>query len=245
MRVQTDLNGVKTTAKMLLMTKINKIRFSPAIVQHPFTSSGFVLLPENGETRMADITKSSKDMQIWQNRMMNEIYAKQSASAIYFLLNEPYRLTFLKFAQEYLSQEDFSVMLADAWISTENPNMYPDLTRNELVAMFKAADSAELMSKDEQDMLNRLDEEVTVYRGVTPYNEKSIRALSWTLDYEKAKWFAQRFGESGTVYEAQIKKEHILAYFDGRGESEVIVEPKYLTGIAQAQEPKEEMKIAQ
>ena len=27
---------------------------------------------------------------------------------------------------------------------------------------------------------------MTVYRGVTPYNAKNIRALSWTLDRETA-----------------------------------------------------------
>ena len=127
------------------------------------------------------------------------------------LINKPYRLAFLKFGQSYLSQEDFSVILADAWISTENPNSYPDLTRRELVAMFKSADAMEMMSEEERETLNRLGEEFTVYRGVTPYNEKNIRALSWTTDYDKAKWFAERFGENGTVYEARIRKEHIFA----------------------------------
>lgn len=57
MRKQTDLEGVKAVAKMLLMTKINNTQFSPAIVQHPYTSSGYVLLYDSGEIRMADITK--------------------------------------------------------------------------------------------------------------------------------------------------------------------------------------------
>ena len=37
--------------------------------------------------------------------------------------------------------------------------------------------------------------------------------------------------KDGTVYQAQIDKSHIYAYFDGRNESEVIVDPKYLMDI--------------
>lgn len=44
------------------------------------------------------------------------------------------------------------------------------------------------------------------------------------------------FGESGTVYEAQISKAHIHAVFLNRGESEVIVDPKHLIDIAPVQE---------
>lgn len=58
-----------------------------------------------------------------------------------------------------------------------------------------------------------------------------MRALSWTLDENVAQWFAQRYGEQGTVYQAQIHKDHIYAIFTGRNESEVIVDPKHLINI--------------
>ena len=51
-------------------------------------------------------------------------------------------------------------------------------------------------------------------------------------DRDTAEWFAHRFGEEGTVYEAQISKEHILAFFNGRNESEVVVDPKYLEPVS-------------
>lgn len=76
------------------------------------------------------------------------------------------------------------------------------------------------------------------YRGVTSCTAKNIRALSWTLDYETADWFAHRFGETGKVYEARINKEHIYVLFNSRGEWEVIVDPKYLTELREA--PKQE-----
>ena len=75
-----------------------------------------------------------------------------------------------------------------------------------------------------------------MFRGVTSINSDNLRALSWTLDYETADWFAHRFDEDGTVYEARIDKAHIFALFNGRGESEIVLDPKHLKDIAQAQE---------
>ena len=66
-------------------------------------------------------------------------------------------------------------------------------------------------------------------------NAKNIKALSWTLDRDTAEWFAHRFGENGTVYEAQIQKKYIYAFFNSRNEPEVIVDPKHLIAIAQVQ----------
>ncbi|MBR3791739.1 MAG: hypothetical protein IKK18_03470, partial [Clostridia bacterium] len=72
---------------------------------------------------------------------------------------------------------------------------------------------------------------ITVYRGVTSYNNKKIKVLSWTIDPEVAKWFANRYQQQGQVYTATISKKHILAYFGGRNEAEVIVDPSKLNDI--------------
>ena len=66
-----------------------------------------------------------------------------------------------------------------------------------------------------------LPETLTVYRGVTSHNSRNIKALSWTLDRDKAEWFAHRFDENGTVYEAEIDKKYVLAFFASRNEAEV------------------------
>ena len=99
--------------------------------------------------------------------------------------------------------------------------------------MFKSTDPRLLMDEDDYQRFVGLDEVVTVYRGVTSMNAKNIKALSWTLDRDTAEWFAHRFGENGTVYEAQIQKKYIYALFTGRNESEVIVDPKHLMKITQ------------
>ena len=97
--------------------------------------------------------------------------------------------------------------------------------------MFRHSDPAALMDEAEQAQLAEL-------------NSDNLLALSWTLDYETADWFARRFDEDGTVYKAQIDKEHIFALFNGRDESEVVLDPKYLKDITQAQEPTQGQELS-
>lgn len=234
MRNETDLNRVKWVAKQLVMIEPDLTEFSPVLVQHPFTSSGMVAIPSDEGIKHVDITKSPEELVSWQNYMKAQIDEAKSAYHIYMMTNKPYSMTFLKFAKPHLSQKDFSEILADAWIRSENPNLDKNFKQKELLQMFKDAAPHILMDKDEQKQLAELDDTVTVYRGVTTYNAKNIKALSWTLEQKTAEWFAHRFGEDGTVYESQIPKQHIYALLNGRGESEVIVDPKYLTDITEA-----------
>ena len=173
--------------------------------------------------------------------MRQQIHNAETPYQIYSLINSPYALTFLRFSQPYLSKEDFSSILVDAWMKSEYANRDANVSKERLVSMFKQADRAKLMNDMERTQLDALADPVTVYRGVTNYNAKNIRALSWTLDYDTAVWFAHRFGEDGMVYQAQIKKEHIFALLTGRNESEVVLDPKYLEDIVQgldlSQEP--------
>ena len=118
-----------------------------------------------------------------------------------------------------------------------------NVSKRELVALFRSVPPEFLMDEEERAAHQALEDTVTVYRGVTPYNAKNISALSWTLDRKTADWFAHRFGEEGTVYEAQIRKEHILALFTGRNESEVIVDPRHLEQIMESPEPGFDMQM--
>lgn len=233
---KTNLEKVKMIARALLMTEIHETEFSPAVVQHPFTSSGITILPRDGILQLGDICKSRKDLAAWQDYMKNRINNSTCAYYIYMMTNKPYGLTFLKYTSPFLSREEFSKILSDAWSRSENPNNDPNFTKRELISMFKQADPIILMDQGERKRLAELEDTVTVYRGVTSLNADNIRAMSWTLDKSVAEWFAHRYKEDGTVYEAEIDKKHILALFIGRNESEVVVEPKYLQNIAQVEE---------
>lgn len=233
-RKNTDLAKVKGMAKTFLMLEPQETKFSPIIVKHPFTDSGIVYFQDDG-IKQVNIIEDNDGFRNWQNQMKLRIDEAESAYQVYFLITKPYSFAFLKYTFDYLSRDDFSEILADAWMRNEEPNNDPNLSKRKLLSMFKYAEPTVLMDESELEELNALDDVITVYRGVTSYNSKNIKALSWTLDYDTAEWFANRFGENGTVYQAQIDKEHIYALFNGRNESEMIVDPKFLTDIEEAQ----------
>ncbi len=64
-----------------------------------------------------------------------------------------------------------------------------------------------------------------------PLTMGATDGISWTLDREKAEWFATRFTEDGVVYSAKVKSNDILYYISDRGEKEVIVDPKRLMQV--------------
>lgn len=82
-----------------------------------------------------------------------------------------------------------------------------------------------------QNYLDDLPEELsnsdllTVYRGGSECLVQTEYATSWTLDKEKAVWFAKRkiiFKLPAHLYEGVISKRCIIAYLDGRSEKEVL-----------------------
>lgn len=231
---QTDLESVKATAKALLMTDIHQSQMSP-IVHHPFTSTAIVAIQTNGKTEVLNLLANPDNLTKWQKTMSELIDNAKNPFAIFAMVNKPYLLTMLKYSMAYLSKADFSNILANSWLDSEAPNRDVNVTKKQLVAMFKKADAHYLMTEEERKIFDRLEDPVTVYRGVTPYNNDNIRALSWTTNLPTAKWFATRFADRGTVYEALIEKKHILAYFDSRHEFEVVVDPKHLTNIIDMQ----------
>ena len=243
MKKHTDLDGAKQVASALLFTDIYNTKYSPMVVQHIFTNTGVTAISVEGSFQFLNLLENPKDLDMWRQSMRQQIRNAETPYQIYSLINSPYALTFLRFSQPYLSKEDFSSILVDAWMKSEYANRDANVSKERLVSMFKQADRAKLMSDMERTQLDALADPVTVYRGVTAYNAKNIRALSWTLDYDTAVWFAHRFGEDGMVYQAQIKKEHIFALLTGRNESEVVLDPKYLEDIAPDLELKQEPEL--
>ena len=182
MKKHTDLDGVKQVASALLFTDIEKTKYSPMVVQHPFTNTGVTAISVEGSFQFLNLLENPKDLDMWRQSMRQQIHNAETPYQIYSLINSPYALTFLRFSEPYLSKEDFSSILADAWMKSEYANRDANVSKERLVSMFKHADRAKLMSDMERTQLDALADPVTVYRGVTNYNAKNICALSWTLD---------------------------------------------------------------
>ncbi len=96
MKRETDMEQVRLTAKMLLMTDVHETEYSPMVVQHPFTSSGIVMLPGKNakDFGMIDITQNRENMQAWQTAVSLAIDNAGNPYQIYMMINKPYGLTF-------------------------------------------------------------------------------------------------------------------------------------------------------
>ena len=209
----------------------------PLVVKHPFTDSGIVgIRTPDGEYAIGNIMENPEDLQTWRKQVSRQIDSADSVMQIAYMLTNSYSIGFLKYVQSYLDKTDFSQLLGYLWVCTEAPNSDPNLSKIQMLNLFRKADPAVLMDETELQQFRQLEDLVTVYRGVTSHNADNVLALSWTLDRDKAQWFAHRFGENGTVYEAQITKQHIYAFLNSRGESEVIVDPRGLQDITESQD---------
>lgn len=235
MKKQTDLEETKSTTRELLYLDFQKTKFSPMIIKHPFTDSGLVYLPHDDSTQPKNILEDKATLERWQEFIKEKINECSSVIQVYMLISKPYKFAFIKYTEKSMSKDDLSEILADAWICSEEPNLDPNLNKRKLVSLFISSNPYMLMTEEKLEAFNSLDDEITIYRGVTSYNADNEKALSWTLDYDKAERFAKRFGEAGIVYEAQIEEAHILAYFNRKNESEIIVDPEYLLAIEETQ----------
>lgn len=165
MKKETDMAEVKSVAKMLLMTDVYETEFSPIVVQHPFTSSGIVVLPEKDSKNFkpVDITQNEENLQAWRKAVSSAIDHTENPYELYMMVNKPYGLTFLKYSAPHLSKKDFSEILLSAWIMCEAPHNDSDVSLGKLVAMFQSADPQVLMDEDEYRGFQGLGDTLTVY----------------------------------------------------------------------------------
>lgn len=214
----TNLNGLKAVSKMLLRIPIEGCEFSPAVVIHPYTNSGFFFLDD-----FIDLT-TDEGFDKYCDKMESVIDSAQTPIELMTLLQTQYAMTWLKYSKEFLSLDDFSELLGIAWVGCENANMDVNVPISESVQWFREANKRKLMDEDEYKVYESIPEEITLYRGVA--RGRVEKGMSWTASKGKAEWFMHRFGGEGYLLEMKAKKEDVLAYFSRRDEDEYLVYPK-------------------
>lgn len=229
---ETNLEKVKKIAKQLVDLPIecdNKF----GIIHHPFISNRFVpkiLEPEDvGKVIPYYDIYNEEDLNKVRSTLKKVIDTTKDYQHFAIIVNKPYLLTFFKYTKDFLSNEDYSKFLSTAWTYTEYPNNDANVSTRELIYYFKKADKNILMSKDELEAYNKLDDLIAVYRGVKP--GAKVRALSWTTDKKVASWFADRYEKNGKVYKGVIAKKDIFAYFLSRNEYEVVINHSKLISV--------------
>lgn len=221
--MNTDIDEIKSMAKIFLHLPIQEAKGLPSAicVHHPiFTSS---IVPFHNDT--LDLY-NEKDLERYNKYIMDRI-DKSNLIGIYMLIRKPYRLTFLKYCESYLSEKDFSELFADAWVSSENPNQDANCSISYLIKTFKRCNKKHLMPKEDYEVYTFLPDTFQIYRGVAV--GRNPKGLSWTRNLEKAQWFANRFNtdnEKGYVQTTIASKNKVLAYFNTRNEDEIVYDSR-------------------
>jgi len=143
-----------------------------------------------------------------------------------FVHERPYRLDALvEYVRDYGFDRSpaFWPTLSSVWTDSENIRENYD----EWVWLWEStAPNRDLvMTDEEKSELANLPEKITIYRGIKVPEPNDPHGMSWTIDRDKAIWFANRLGGNGVLFTATIEKSKVLAHILRRGESEIVVHP--------------------
>lgn len=174
------------------------------------------------------------------NARYNEALAAKRAAAAgaaarrawgeYIVIHErPWRLEALLDVADEMTDTEYWETVADVW--TDSENIWQNLDEwGELLRDRRPGHEA-MMSDDDRWHFDALPDEITIWRGHRDWNQDG---WSWTVDRDKAEWFARRLADPDDemlVTEARVDKADVIAYFEGRGESEIVVDPELVRHV--------------
>ena len=218
--MQTDIKGIKSASKALLYAVSIRCDNPFGIISHPFTNNVMVMDENHQIVKISDPNICTE----WKNMIAKRI-EESSLDRIYMMINKPWRITWLKYVEQYMTDSDFAAYLSDAYVSEEMPNLNPNVPVNTLIQWFKRASKKDLMDQEEYDLWLNLPDTVELYRGTS--HEGTERGISWTSEYATAEWFANRFATDehpARIYKVIANKQNCLCYFGNRGEYEIILD---------------------
>ena len=136
----------------------------------------------------------------------------------------PYRCRAFDKIKSKFSDADYWKTLGEIWVDSENIWQDVDLWKKFLSS--KRPDRNKIMSEEDLAVFDKLPSNITIYRGQLSGRTPTF---SWTLNEEKAEWFANRYftkkrsDVNAEVLTKVINKVDVLAYFGGRGEQEIVI----------------------
>lgn len=162
-----------------------------------------------------------------KKRMLAELRDEKNWFIYVMLAYErAYRLEAFREIADELDDQAYWKLLADVWIDSENIWQNQDVWR-ELLTDDWRGDHVDMMDDDDRAVFDELPDKFTVYRGFKI--EGCEDGFSWTMDKVRAKWFAKRWlskGETCFLAEGTVHKSNVIAYFNERSESEIVVAPE-------------------
>lgn len=164
----------------------------------------------------------------YKKQRLAEAIEEKNWSLAMWLHERPYRLRKL---HEWWADEEFGVetlreLLPEAWSDAEMPHQHHPIP----LALFTATG----FLTDAPGVWGALPDTLTIYRGDRARPSTKRGSLSWTLARGAAEFFARRFArqqDRPRLWRGTISKADALAYFEGRGEAEVVVSPRHVRDL--------------
>jgi hypothetical protein len=209
-KVQEEYSDSEELLPELKASIIDGGLFNKKLIQHPLVIGDIGMMPNSYYNNQ--LMRKKERLKEFENNKEFESYL--------FLIEKPFRVTFFsdlvkqnkikKFSKKYWK------IFSSLWTGSENifqnKELWDDLLKDR-------TNSHYFMSKKDLKFFNSLENEFIVYRGYTHWEN----GYSYTLDKERAIWFANRFGQNGKVKEMLVKKEDVFAYTNSREENEIII----------------------
>lgn len=154
----------------------------------------------------------------YKKKAVDEAIKDKDIDSYLWLHERAYRVEAILYALEDWwkpSKKEYWEVIANVWTDTEN--VYENHLAWEQLLFLEFSDSHLMMDEEDTKFFNELPNTITIYRGGVDDN-----GYSWTLDKEKAEWFASRFNFDYEVFEKTINKSDAIAYLSDRNESEII-----------------------
>lgn len=159
----------------------------------------------------------------------------QDWSQYIYLHERPYRIHALMNIMDELEDKEYWELLRDVWIDSENLGQHLAIMPILLCPTNRdlSLRPIYLMEEEERKVLESIPDpdNITIYRG---YAHRNKLGWSWTFSPSKALWFAKRFQDkwkTPKVIQGICKREDIIAFFNERGENEVVINPRKISFI--------------
>lgn len=230
MLAKTNIEQMKLTAKLLLDIEPIRNKEFGWIVHHPIISDSHQVFV-NKETNIPEMVDifTPEGLEKVKAQYRELIDKVKSAGQFFMIINKPYSGIFFKLTKDFMNEEDYTMMLRTLWTLMEYPNADKNVSKDEWISYWKKVNLELIYDEEDKKVIDGLPDEFYVYRGLMPRAKKN--ALSWTIDKDKAIWFAKRFEPHGKVYRAKAKKKDILVYLSDRMESEIVIDYRKLKGV--------------
>jgi hypothetical protein len=160
---------------------------------------------------------------------LEEFRAEQKWSSFIFMHERAYRMYAFSLIEADIEDDaTYWDVLGSIWTDSENIWQEEESWGEYLSS--ERTDRDHLMDEDERKAFAKLPETITIHRGYKRGERKM--GMSWTISRPQAEWFARRLAredDESRVVSGTLPKAKALAYFTGRGESEIVAFPEDIT----------------